>query len=224
MEFNWATIGVLVAVWLIGYLLGLLEASFKESAKQDPLDNETPARKKENGENDSRVKEAAPPLETEVVAIYERISGAFKVRLDGKMIEYADNLKPEERERLLSILVKMRPWVEKPKEAEPHSVGQDIGTAPTAIKLGKSEKVEEALAEMAFRDLSMREQIDYLLQKKLEGHPLAGRGICLGSSPSGGVVFQIGLEKYEWLDEIPDPAIREIIQAAITEWEEKTGR
>jgi len=224
MEFNGVTIGVLVAVWLVGYLLGLLEAALKKGDPKDDAKTAVLAREKKDGENEPRVKEAASPLETEVVAIYERISGAFKVRLDGKMIEYADNLKPEERERLLSILVKMRPWVEKPKKAETHSAGQDIETTPTTVKLGESKKVEKALDEMTFHDLSMREQIDYLLQKKLGGHPLEGRGIRIHSSSSGGVVFQAGLEEYEWLDEIPDPAIREIIQAAITEWEEKTGR
>lgn len=223
MEMNWTTIGVLVAVWLVGYLLGLLEAALKENSGKDaPQKTSLDASVKET-ENEKTHNKAAP-MEPEVVAIYERLSGAYRVRVDGKMIEYPDNLQPEERERLLSVLVKMRPWVEKPKEAEPLSAEEDAETVSSLAKLDEGEKVDEALEEIAFRDLSMRGQIDYILQKKLNGHPLEEQGIRLKSSLSGGLIFQIGLEEYEWLDEIPDPAVKEIIQEAISEWEEKTGR
>lgn len=222
MEINWTTIGILVAVWLVGYLLGLLESAIKESFGKDaPKKASLDSRGKET--EGEKISDEAAPLDQEVLAIFQRISGAYRVRVDGKMIEYSDNLKPEERERLLAILVKMRPWVEKPKEAEPLSAKEGTQTTPSLARLDESEKVDEALEEIAFRELSMRAQIDYILQKKLEDHPLADRGIRLGSSASGGLIFQVGLDEYEWIDEIPDPAVIAIIKEATTEWEEKTG-
>jgi hypothetical protein len=68
---------------------------------------------------------------------------------------------------------------------------------------------------------SMVEQIDAILQARLVGTPLEERGIFLAQSPEGGVNVYVGLTRYNGIEEVPDPAIKTILRAAITEWEDK---
>jgi hypothetical protein len=60
-----------------------------------------------------------------------------------------------------------------------------------------------------------------VLQARLIGTPLEGRGIALSNSPEGGVLVYVGVDKYNGVDEVPDPQIKAAIRAAITEWENK---
>jgi len=223
MEFNWTTIGILVAVWLVGYLLGLLEAAIKNSGKKSSeKSSDAPELEKQDDMPDADIPEV---LETEVLAIFQRISGAFKLRLDGKIIEYPSDINAQERKMLLAVLRNLRPWVEEKKEKPaPLPADEKIITNPVVSAADSESKADETLEELAFQKMSMREQVDSILQKKLEDHPLASRGIRLGTAPSGGLLFQIGLDEYEWIDDIPDQAVQEIIREAIAEWEKKVGQ
>ena len=64
-------------------------------------------------------------------------------------------------------------------------------------------------------------QIDTILQSRLVGTHLEGRGIFLAQSPEGGVSVYVGLTRYNELDDVPDPEIKAAIRAAISEWEDK---
>ena len=64
-------------------------------------------------------------------------------------------------------------------------------------------------------------QIDAILQERLAGTPLADRGVFLAQSPEGGVNVYVGLTRYDGIDDVPDPAIKSAIRAAISEWENK---
>ncbi len=64
-------------------------------------------------------------------------------------------------------------------------------------------------------------QIDTVLQERLAGTSLAGRGIFLAQSPEGGVSVYVGLTRYNGIDDVPDPEIKSVIRDAISEWENK---
>jgi hypothetical protein len=64
-------------------------------------------------------------------------------------------------------------------------------------------------------------QIDAILQERLAETPLADRGIFLAQSPEGGVNVYVGLTRYNGIDDVPDPDIKAVIRAAISEWENK---
>jgi hypothetical protein len=64
-------------------------------------------------------------------------------------------------------------------------------------------------------------QIDSILQARLVGTHLEGRGVFLAQSPEGGVIVYLGLTRYNGIDEVPDPEIKAAIRAAISEWENK---
>jgi hypothetical protein len=64
-------------------------------------------------------------------------------------------------------------------------------------------------------------QIDSILQARLAGTDLEGRGVFLTQSPEGGVNVYVGLNRYSAIDDVPDAEIKAAIRAAISEWENK---
>jgi len=60
-----------------------------------------------------------------------------------------------------------------------------------------------------------------ILQARLQGTILEGRGIFLSNSPEGGVIVNVGLQKFNGIDEVTDPEIKAALRGAITEWENK---
>ena len=73
-----------------------------------------------------------------------------------------------------------------------------------------------------YSKLDMAGQINWILQKKLENHPLKEKQIRLENMITGGVQFFIGGEIYEFIDEIPYPDVKALIEEARSEWEKKS--
>lgn len=68
--------------------------------------------------------------------------------------------------------------------------------------------------------LSVIEEVNEILQKKLHGSPLAGKGIHLMENHNKEIRFWVGLNSYNDVEEIPDPEVRQIIDDSVREWEE----
>ena len=220
MENNWVSIGILIAVGLVGYLLGLLEAALKNSNKKAEQEEDAISASVEGDEVD--VPETKI-LEPEVLAVFERISGALKLRIDGEIVEYRSDISPEQQKRLLNLVVSLRPWLEGVKKddaTEPLPADAKIPTTPQPPAKAPIE-MDPELEDIQFANLSMGEQIDRVLQKNLDGHPLEKRGIALRSAPNGSLLVRVGLDEYEWINDIPDQPIQDIIREAIAEWEAK---
>lgn len=67
-------------------------------------------------------------------------------------------------------------------------------------------------------------QIDEILQEKLEGTAFKDRGIRLVELPNEGMVVMVGLEKFKDVEDIPNEEIRNVIHAAVEEWEQGGAR
>jgi hypothetical protein len=67
-------------------------------------------------------------------------------------------------------------------------------------------------------------QIDEILQEKLEGTAFKDRGIRLVELPNEGMVVMVGLEKFKDVEDIPNEDIRNVIHAAVEEWEQGGAR
>ena len=93
-----------------------------------------------------------------------------------------------------------------------------VEPVPARITFGLSPK---KITEQPAAAFSMVQQIDQILQLKLVNTPLAGLGIKIQESPGGGVMVMVGLKKYEGVGDVPDPAIKAVLQAAVAEWEKK---
>ncbi|MBT3321824.1 MAG: hypothetical protein HN392_06025 [Anaerolineae bacterium] len=229
MELSWPMIGVLVAVGVVGYFLGLLEVALKNNKKED----EEESLFAEEKEGSEAKKEEIPSafeideLEPEVLTIFKRVSGALKLRVKGEMVEYKSDLSVEQREYLLSLVLSLRPWLDGHKVVQPPaplSPTIPVKTPqPSILPLSQENKMGEASDKNDFLELSMVEQIELILQENLKESPFAKHGVHLRASLSGELIFQVGLKEYKWLDEIPEQGIQDLIREAISEWENKAA-
>jgi hypothetical protein len=94
--------------------------------------------------------------------------------------------------------------------------GSSTQAAPKPISPVKKPELEKNIVSM-----SIVQQIDTVLQARLENTPLERQGIRLQESIQGGVEVYVGLEKYLSVDEVPDEVVKTAIRAAIAEWEKK---
>lgn len=148
------------------------------------------------------------------------------VDLDG--IPLTEYTSAERKKRLIELIAYFRPWIDGAQSQPPpiQTTAEALLTPepPPAVKpiepfVTRAKK--EANKEIEFKLLSMVQQIDTVLQKRLAGTPLEKAGIRLQDSPQGGLEVYIGLQKYETIDDVPDVNIKSIIREAIAEWEKK---
>lgn len=66
---------------------------------------------------------------------------------------------------------------------------------------------------------SIAEQIDEVLQIRITSTTLAQRIIHMRPGPRGDAVFEVDGQSYTAVDEVPDESVRDLIRAAINEWE-----
>ena len=84
-----------------------------------------------------------------------------------------------------------------------------------AMQPATTDAAEEAAAE----PISLAEEIDRLVQKRLASTPqLASRSIHIRPGLHGGVSIVVDNRAYEGVDAVPEPDVRQLIQAAIQEW------
>lgn len=227
-QLDFKQIGLWVLIWLVGYGLGLLEGWFKERARKKEKPEERPK---------PEIIQAPPQLieEDYLLAIFEE-DNALSLKMDKTKLENPTQVDEEQRKRLISLIVRLRPWLEGSKAMPPASKPQP---APVAAKpvmpppvqpmphispkpASQAIFTEPTADELEYKKLGMVGQINWILQKKLDHHPLKSKRIRLEGALTGGVVFYIGEERYEYIDEIPHPEEKAIIQEAITEWEERS--
>ena len=68
---------------------------------------------------------------------------------------------------------------------------------------------------------SIVSQIDDILQEKQKQSPRKGEAVRLMDLPLKGMVVMVGLDQYDGVEDVPDEEIRDLIRAAVKEWEQK---
>lgn len=242
MQIPWSTI-IWLTVAIAVYLYGIYEgrgqgykkrkAEEAEEKKANPPVPATPVTVKVDDPGLMRIKNE---------------NGYITLDLDGTRAD-TSALTVDQRKRLIEMLNVIRPWLEgkpapavapapaptmmqapPPLQPRPATPTPAVSTprpvpapqppatpATPAAKSATNAKAEETQPKA----IGIVGQIDTVLQARLIGTPLEGRGIYLSNSPEGGVVVNVGLEKYNGIDEVPDPEIKAALRAAITEWENK---
>ena len=89
---------------------------------------------------------------------------------------------------------------------------------PLAVEEIPEIEIDEEEAEEV-KMLSVVEEVNDILQKKLIGSPLAGKGIHMMENHNNEIRFWLGLNSYDDVEEIPDPEVRRIIDESVKEWE-----
>jgi hypothetical protein len=95
---------------------------------------------------------------------------------------------------------------------------EEITPEPTFTPPPEDKEIPEEDEEEE-KMLSVIDEVNEILQKKLLGSPLAGKGIHLMENHNREIRFWVGLNSYDDVDQIPDPDIRKIIDDSVREWE-----
>jgi hypothetical protein len=78
----------------------------------------------------------------------------------------------------------------------------------------------QAAAEEAEAGGTFIDEIEAILQRIISTAPTPlGEEVHVRTGPDGGLQIQVGGRYFSRSDEVPDPAIRDLIKAAVTEWE-----
>jgi hypothetical protein len=224
-------IGIALAVMFFGYFFGLFEG-------------------RGQGYKNRKAEEQDKPLPIPIIKDDPGLlrlkseNNQLRLDMDGQRVDTSMPLAPAQRKRLIDLLTLIRPFLEggQPAQAAPKPVPVSPPVSPSApltpaeqvlITNLNQPKVEPVPARITFgrspkkiqeqpaAALSMVQQIDEILQLKLLNTPLAGQGIKIQEAPGGGVMVMVGLKKYEGVGDVPDPAIKAVLQAAVAEWEKK---
>lgn len=67
---------------------------------------------------------------------------------------------------------------------------------------------------------SVAQQIDDVLQHVILGTPFAAHNLHVASKPDGGVLFEVGTNVYDSVNDIPDRTLQVVFQEAIRRWEQ----
>lgn len=234
--------GLGLLVFLIGGLLGYFNMNIEARKKLDAAETNSQIVRTEA---ERKLAEAEQKL-TEVRSLQTnlpdvlvdpgmlRIKKDRTIEMDGVVL--SGTLTAERKKRLIELISLLRPFLEAPASqpapsaesispptVPPAAVPAAFTPARPASLLGGLTNPQPAKKdpEAEFKLLSIVQQIDTVLQKRLDGTPLAGQGIRLHDSPQGGVEVYIGLKKFETIDDVPDETIKKAIRAAVAEWEQK---
>ena len=103
----------------------------------------------------------------------------------------------------------------------PASPAQEVKPVPARPLDALNRAFTSSPAKAAPKYKSIAAQINDILQAHLPGSPFEAQGISLVEKPDQSVVVRVGSEEYPGVDAVPDPAVRALIKAAVTEWEIK---
>jgi hypothetical protein len=234
MEFPWTTViwlGIAAFVYIFGIYEGRNQGYKKRKAEEEQERKEKPP-------------SIAPPVTVKVddpgLMRIKDENGYLTLDLDGVRAD-PSSLTADQRKRLIEMLTVIRPWLEgraapapaappPPLAAQPKPVApsQPFPTpVPTSQSIAREPARPAAVRSAATQGeerspaTGIVGQIDAILQARLVGTPLEARGIYLSNSPQGGVIVNVGLQKFNGIDEVTDPEIKAALRAAITEWENK---
>ncbi len=196
----------------IGFFLGLFLISLEAPFLKKLFQKDGSEKAIEDAESEpAAAGEAAPPVVKKptpdsqiVLKVWKEEGKAPVYEVDGKYVE--KETLPKEILNIITI----------------HQDPQGAPAPPPPVK----EPIVEAVLEIdddeddEIKMLSVVDEVNKILQRKLHGSPMAGKGIHLMENHNKEIRFWVGLESYNDVSEIPDPDIRKLIDDAVREWEE----
>ena len=199
----------------IGFFLGMFLLSLntplanKLSKRETPEEPDLPAAEMAAPEHSTPVEEIKKPSPNSclILKVWKEEGSPPVYDLDGTYLE-----KEELPREILNVITIH-------EETRPKPTPQPSATAKEAHLILEDEDESDSKTKM----LSVIDEVNDILQKKLTGSPLAGKGIHLMENHNKEIRFWVGLSSYDDVDEIPDPEIRQIIDAAVKEWERNRG-
>ena len=243
--------GLGLAVFLIGGLIGYFNMNMDARKKLDTADQKIETARTEANLRIAEAKkmlDEAKALNAQAPKVVQQVEDkpsllklksedGFRVQIEMDGQPLTAPLTPDRKKRLIELLTHIRPWLEgataAPQAAQP--ISRPIQTPPVTAPIPQpapelkpipatltlNPQKPKLSPEQEFKLLSMVKQIDFVLQKRIAGTPLESLGIHLNDTLHGGLEVQIGSQKFETLDDVPDENIKSAIRGAISEWETK---
>ena len=162
-----------------------------------------------------------PDGSIEVLRAWRAPDGRIRLGMDGQKLDQTEALNPDQRRRLVKLVVDLRPWLEAPAPASAAPAPAAPGPAETPAVRPAPVKAGTKPAPLAPK--SLVEQINDVLQAKLAGSAFAGQEIELSEGPLGAIVVTVGANQYDSLDAVADPEVKALIKQAVADWEKATG-
>jgi hypothetical protein len=221
----------------IGLLVGLLIASIFSN------------RESRGGKKRTAPKEIEKEGFEEAASLWYSPAGKRIItELDGEFYRDTNTLSTDQKTRVLKLLTLWKEWAEQEKftipasepriepeleketipariesPVKPFKIEQDEFDAVSELQQAYDIQEEREIAPepVQNRELSITEQISKVLDEMLEGTPLKEKGVKLIENQQNGVDVWVGLDKYSGIDAVPDPAVKDMIRAAVLRWEQE---
>lgn len=230
-----------LVVFGVGAFLGYVNMNIDARKKIDAAENNAQIIRTEAEKKLEEAKKLSANVETPSVLRIKNDNVSMVVEMDGKILSAP--LSAEGKKRLLELISVFRPFIDgqtqqpvaKPVVNQPLSASLTTPapvpatvnrSAPSAeikpvsiLNPGAAPKKLDPQKEFAL--LSIVQQIDSVLQKKLLNTPLEDAGIRLQETPQGDLEVFVGLQKFTSIDDVTDEKIKSVIRNAIAEWESK---
>ena len=225
MHITTANLFLYLVIFCIGAAIGgLIERALKRRSAQPPP--QPPATSTTPTSNRDPLAEED---DVEVLSAWRTRSNKVWLDMDGTRLNDKTALQTGQYQRLLALVMDLRPWLETSRPATPRPEAPPPPLRPAAptpaptqapVQVGKKNgaTADEAKPPAPVLD-SIIQQIDKVLQAKLETSTFKDRGIQLVEGPGGIVIVKDGINRYEGVDAIPDPQVKTLIQQAVTDWE-----
>ncbi|MCJ7716765.1 MAG: hypothetical protein MUO54_09630 [Anaerolineales bacterium] len=199
----------------IGFFLGMFLLSLNTpltkrfTKKETEVESDLPA-----GELDASKTASGPPAQVEqirkpspdsrlLLQIWKEEGKPPVYDLDGTYLDKEDL--PREILNIITVHTETTP--------APVSPSLPLKEVPVPIVAGEDE------GDAEIKMLSVVDEVNEILQKKIAGSAIAGKGIHLMENHNNEIRFWVGLNSYDDVEEIPDPEVRQVIDAAVKEWE-----
>ena len=218
MQITTATLFLFLVIFCIGAAIGgLIERALKKrSMPPPPL---PPTDKNTLAEAD----------DVEVLSAWRTRDNKVWLDMDGTRLNDKAALRPGQYQRLLALVLDLRPWLEtvRPAAPNPGATPQPLRPAapvrtqtqpPVQVGRKKGAPTDEPVPPAPVLE-SIIQQIDKVLQARLETSTFKERCIQLVEGPGGIVIIKDGINRYEGVDAIPDPEVKSLIRQAVTDWE-----
>ena len=240
MQIGPAVILIIVAA-IAGYFIGIFDNRLTQAAQKKLEEHSKPAEEKPKDEN----------VAGEHTVLKVTVDPAIKwhLELDGSRIEDPNAMNPEQRQRLVNVVVQMRPWIDgklapamvpavepvssqsapEPLPLKPLTaslVAQISVPPPSSLKIDALHGLRTLLKNEVkspdkIKSVSIVTMIDNVLQAKIPGTPFSGKGIRLEEGSLGEVIVYVGASRYSGIDAVPDPEVQALIRSAIADWEKR---
>jgi hypothetical protein len=214
---------LLAAICLvIGFLLGVLINSLRGKADQQ-----------------MQSQEGASPESKDGLRIWQQSKdGSLGIELDGLTFTQPRDLTADQLQRVNHLVSNFQAWLSIAPESPPPSTqvqpeALSGPAAPTSEELDRTSLNPFQIFTQSWQaggkgssqepEKSIVSQIDEILQAKLKGTPLDKKGIRLIEDPDLGMVVEIGLQRFDDVDSVPEVEIRQLIRQSVAEWESKMG-